>query len=361
MSARPEALPGMAAASSDAVAAEGAADGAEAVSNASATPASQKRRLTEADIPGLPPRLPAGASEEDKLARDQLMAERRRLQKALNEQQRDRANRDRGSPADQAAQRTALRLLTAKRQEALPTVRISTFDHLWALTEAVTEAGYGGVAERTLRQAWQDVLHLPLPAGMDFYTYGDNTDRGSGVRHQIEACATDESWLVCLLRSPTEERGCWYIIDEGQWDGDTHKQGSRVIFDHDDLCRDEDSGIGDATLPWEERRLLDPTHNPEADKELGVQRVLVGVFDYGTRPYCRAVYDCKTAREPLWVEVPIGPLATPWLYTMKVNRACMSDDGPARYVLETLRERDPQPQRARATEVAAWRTRGAAL
>jgi hypothetical protein len=344
----------MAAASSDAVAAVGGAEGAEAVANASATPASQKRRLTEADIPGLPPRLPAGASEEDKLARNQLMAERRRLQKALNEQQRDR---DRGSPADQAAQRSALRLLTAARQEALPTVRISTFDRLWALTEAVTEAGYGGVAERKLLQAWQDVLHRPLPARMAFYTDGDNTDRGSGVQHQIEACAPSESWRVVLFRPPTEERGCCYIIDEGQWDGDTHKQGSRFIFDADDLWRDEDGGIGDATLPWEERRLLDPAHNPEADKELGVKRVRVGVFDYGTRPYCRAVYDCETAREPLWVEIPLGNS----VYTQKVNRACsMSDDGPARYVLETLRERDPQPQRARATEVAAWRTRGAA-
>ena len=52
---------------------------------AAAAPAATGAELV---VPPLPPRLPNDASQEEKAAREAIMKERRRIQKAINEQKR---------------------------------------------------------------------------------------------------------------------------------------------------------------------------------------------------------------------------------------------------------------------------------
>ena len=133
---------------------------------AAAAAAPARAMITEADIPELPPPLPPDASDEDKAVRKRKMAERKRVQKQLRDQQR--GDRVRPATADDSMRRTALRLFQAARRRPLPRVQETTFATLWQLTKNLSDAPRSSSEHRAasaqLKAAWEAVLQRPCPA-----------------------------------------------------------------------------------------------------------------------------------------------------------------------------------------------------
>ena len=133
-------------------------------------PVRKRRLLTEADVPPLPSLLPKNATEAEKADRKRKVAERRKVKKQLQEQQRgprDRADRVRPDAEAERVRRAVQRLeADAGSRPLLPTK--NTFSELWALTESFHSGPPTTAQGRLLRQekvdaAWERLLGRKMP------------------------------------------------------------------------------------------------------------------------------------------------------------------------------------------------------